>query len=83
MLVILVELISWTYYRFRPRRREIRLAQDDSPTVIPSLTGPDAIVQPGIDAGPVRSRSTVMESLNAFKLGLIYGLFVEAFKLGS
>lgn len=83
MLVILVELISWTYYRFRPGRREIRLAQDDSPTVIPSLNAPDIIVPSGVDAGPVRSRSTLMESLNAFKLGLIYGLFVEAFKLGS
>ncbi|PZO23488.1 MAG: hypothetical protein DCF25_00170 [Leptolyngbya foveolarum] len=83
MLVILVELISWTYYRFRPRRREIRLAQDDGPTVLPSLNAPDVIVPPGIDPGPVRSRSTLMESLNAFKLGLIYGLFVEAFKLGS
>ena len=83
MLVVLVEFISWTYYRFRPRRREIRLAQEDDPTVLPSLTAPDVIVQSGIDGGPVRSRSTLMESLNAFKLGLIYGLFVEAFKLGS
>lgn len=102
MLVLLVESISWTYYRFRPRSREIRLAQDgptqirpdpnrlsreadrsNTATVIPSLNSPDTIVQVGIDPGPVRSRSTVMESLNAFKLGLIYGLFVEAFKLGS
>lgn len=83
LLVLLVEAISWTYYRFRPRRREIRLAQDGSPTVIPSLTSSDEIVRTGIDPGPVRSRSTLIESLNAFKLGLIYGLFVEAFKLGS
>ena len=83
ILVLLVEVISWTYYRFRPRRRELRLAQDESPTVIPSLTSSDEIVSTGIDPGPVRSRSTFIESLNAFKLGLIYGLFVEAFKLGS
>ncbi len=28
-------------------------------------------------------RSTVTELLNSFKLGMVYGLFVEAFKLGS
>lgn len=32
---------------------------------------------------PLRPRSYVIEMLNAFKLGMIYGLFVEAFKLGS
>lgn len=30
-----------------------------------------------------QSRSLVQQILNGFKLGLIYGLFVEAFKLGS
>ena len=83
VLVVLVEIISWTYYRFGSRRRAPRLAQDDRATVRPTLNATDVIVQPGIDPGPVRSRSTVMESLNAFKLGMIYGLFVEAFKLGS
>ena len=83
ILVLLVEAISWTYYRFRPRRREIRLTQNDSPTIVPSLNSADEIIPTGIDPGPVRSRSTLMESLNAFKLGMIYGLFVEAFKLGS
>lgn len=83
ILVLMVEAISWIYYRFKPRRREIRLAQNESPTVIPSLNAPDEIIPTGIDPGPIRSRSTVVESLNAFKLGTIYGLFVEAFKLGS
>ena len=83
VLVLLVELISWTYYRFRPSRREIGLTQNDGPTVISMLKSSDEIIPTGIDPGPVRSRSTVMESLNAFKLGMIYGLFVEAFKLGS
>ena len=93
ILVLVVEAISWTYYRFRPRPRELRMAQndrvqnigtpDDGVTVLPSLNSPDTIVPSVTDAGPVRSRSTIMESLNAFKLGLIYGLFVEAFKLGS
>lgn len=83
VLVIFVEFVSWMYYRFRPSRREFRLAQDSGVTAIPSLRAPDTTMRPGIGAGPVRSRSTVMESLNAFKLGVIYGLFVEAFKLGS
>ena len=83
VLVVLVEVISWMYYRFSPRRRASRLVQEEGATMSPALNATDAIVQPGIDPGPVRSRSTVMESLNAFKLGMTYGLFVEAFKLGS
>lgn len=31
----------------------------------------------------LQSRSLIIELLNGVKLGLIYGLFVEAFKLGS
>ena len=72
LLVIGVEFISWLYYRFTPRKqRAERVNQQLSNTVV------------GVDSGPVRSRSTIAESLNAFKLGMIYGLFVEAFKLGS
>ena len=71
-LVIGVEFISWLYYRFTPRKqRAERVNQQLSSTIV------------GVDSGPVRSRSTLAESLNAFKLGMIYGLFVEAFKLGS
>jgi hypothetical protein len=34
---------------------------------------------------PVRipQRTLFLEMLNAFKLGLVYGMFVEAFKIGS
>lgn len=77
ILVVIAEFISWLYYRFTPRRR---LTDRDN---LPMGDPPDKIVPPGGDAGPMRSRSTLAESLNAFKLGMIYGLFVEAFKLGS
>ncbi|MEM9944680.1 MAG: DUF565 domain-containing protein [Cyanobacteria bacterium P01_D01_bin.36] len=84
MLVIFVEVISWLYYRFAPRRgRNDRRAINDAlvpPTIEPTGLG---VTNLGVDLGPVRSRSTLAESLNAFKLGMIYGLFVEAFKLGS
>lgn len=83
LLVLLVEAISWTYYRFRPRRREAWLAENESSVAMPSLTSTDGVAPIGIDPGPMRSRSTLIESLNAFKLGMVYGLFVEAFKLGS
>ncbi len=83
LLVLGVELISWLYYRFTPRQQRERM---DRSTAL-SATGlgevQSAIAPIGLDAGPVRSRSTLIESLNAFKLGLTYGLFVEAFKLGS
>ena len=85
-LVLGVELISWLYYRFTPRRR--MAATINQQAIAPNMTSPnvlstDSITAPGLDVGPVRSRSTLAESLNAFKLGMIYGLFVEAFKLGS
>ncbi|MGI8935117.1 DUF565 domain-containing protein [Leptolyngbya sp. BC1307] len=85
VLVVFVELISWLYHRFTPRRRQaIRANQQvTSSAVISPLDDANALISPGLDPGPVRSRSTVVESLNAFKLGMVYGLFVEAFKLGS
>lgn len=85
VLVIFVEFISWLYYRFTPRRRRAIQAnqQVTASAVISPLDDANAIISPGLDPGPVRSRSTVAESLNAFKLGMVYGLFVEAFKLGS
>ena len=99
-LVLLVELISWLYYRYRPPRyRQTRSQQDlrlpaDSLTdrlsdISPATTAPTAVTATrlatdgSLEPARSRSRSTVMEAFNAFKLGLIYGLFVEAFKLGS
>jgi len=85
ILVIMVEVISWIYYRYAPRRpnasalaiNQTRLPVDA--TIADSATTNSV----SVDLGPVRSRSTLAESLNAFKLGMVYGLFVEAFKLGS
>lgn len=90
ILVIFVEVISWIYYRFAPRRRSDRQGGEQSPLDLNRANSrliEDALMPTemavGVDLGPVRSRSTLAESLNAFKLGMIYGLFVEAFKLGS
>ncbi len=85
-LLLLVESISWLYYRFTPRRQQAANINEQlvAPNATPpSLLDPSSVIPTGLDVGPVRSRSTLAESLNAFKLGLIYGLFVEAFKLGS
>lgn len=90
ILVIFVEVISWVYYRFAPRRRSERRGGEqrgvdagmpNSHLIEDAFAPTDSDL--GVDLGPVRSRSTLAESLNAFKLGMIYGLFVEAFKLGS
>jgi len=76
ILVIVVEVISWLYYRGKSKRTA---RQKQSVTVTENAD----IVPTTVDLGPLRSRSTLIEALNAFKLGMIYGLFVEAFKLGS
>jgi len=80
ILVIFVEVVSWIYYRYAPRRpnpSELTANQTRFPT---DTTITNSV---SVDLGPVRSRSTLAECLNAFKLGMVYGLFVEAFKLGS
>ncbi|MGB3789933.1 MAG: DUF565 domain-containing protein [Phormidesmis sp.] len=84
ILVIIVEVISWIYYRYAPRRKSVSRPVA-SPTRLPAEAGvaSSVSVDVGLDLGPVRSRSTLAECLNAFKLGMVYGLFVEAFKLGS
>ncbi len=89
-LVVGVEALSWLYYRFPPQQQRERVERSRDPALIDLAGAQNAMAQPsfgivpiGIDSGPVRSRSTLVESLNAFKLGLIYGLFVDAFKLGS
>lgn len=87
ILVLGTELISWLYYRFTPRRQQAALANQ---RLVPWI-GVDGAMSVGQDlgaglepeVGPVRSRSTFIEALNAFKLGAVYGFFVEAFKLGS
>jgi hypothetical protein len=89
-LVLGVELISWLYHRFTPQQQRERINRSaissaglaEGSMAIP-LEGLAIAPLGGLDSGPVRSRSTLIESLNAFKLGLTYGLFVEAFKLGS
>ncbi|MGB5914727.1 MAG: DUF565 domain-containing protein [Phormidesmis sp.] len=96
ILVVFVETVSWAYYRFAPKRRLRDRTANTLPTdtaLISSRTDPaigggadpnlSLSFESSLDLGPVRSRSTLAESLNAFKLGMIYGLFVEAFKLGS
>lgn len=79
-LVVGVEFVSWLYYRFAPRRPSRSLGQPEAMTVSDTGLG---LAATGVEVGPVRSRSTLTEALNAFKLGMVYGLFVEAFKLGS
>ncbi len=83
LLVLGVELISWLYYRFTPRQQRERIERSTALSATGLGDVQSAITPIGLDSGPVRSRSTLIESLNAFKLGLTYGLFVEAFKLGS
>lgn len=85
ILVIVVETISWLYYRSgRSEARRRSVAIDAQATDLFSESTAAPINAPtNIDLGPVRSRSTLIEALNAFKLGMVYGLFVEAFKLGS
>ncbi|MEL6813853.1 MAG: DUF565 domain-containing protein [Cyanobacteria bacterium J06598_3] len=84
ILMVVVEFISWLYYRFTPRRRQSDRLNAISPEASSvAVTPTNADISTGLEAGPVRSRSTLAEALNAFKLGMTYGLFVEAFKLGS
>lgn len=79
-LVVGVEVVSWLYYRFTPRRPLRSLDQPGAMTVSDAGVG---LAASGVEVGPVRSRSTLIEAFNSFKLGMVYGLFVEAFKLGS
>ncbi|MEL6854775.1 MAG: DUF565 domain-containing protein [Cyanobacteria bacterium J06607_13] len=72
ILVILVEVISWLYYRTQAK-----------PSLADRQSGSALDGRLTTESPPRRSRSTTLEALNAFKLGMVYGLFVEAFKLGS
>jgi hypothetical protein len=39
--------------------------------------------RPNQDKNELKRRSLFLESLNLFKIGVVYGMFLEAFKLGS
>ncbi|MBE9064186.1 DUF565 domain-containing protein [cf. Phormidesmis sp. LEGE 11477] len=80
ILVIFVEVISWLYYRYAPSRKVPKVPSAGPARLPANSTAANPI---SVDLGPVRARSTLAECLNAFKLGMVYGLFVEAFKLGS
>jgi hypothetical protein len=41
------------------------------------------IAPPNQEENELKRRSLFLESLNLFKIGIIYGMFLEAFKLGS
>ena len=73
VLICSCELVSWLVYRQRPTSSANmpwmrRLSETTSPT---SITEPSKV------------RSSIMDVANAVKIGLVYGLFVEALKLGS
>ncbi|MEM8503283.1 MAG: DUF565 domain-containing protein [Cyanobacteria bacterium P01_D01_bin.1] len=82
ILVLLVEVISWIYYRYAPRRPNSPGPVNQTRLPVDPISA-SAASSVSVDLGPVRPRSTLSECLNAFKLGMVYGLFVEAFKLGS
>ena len=73
VLICSCELVSWLVYRQRPSSSTDapwmrRLSETASPNPLPE---------------PSPTRSSILDVTNAVKIGLIYGLFVEAFKLGS
>lgn len=73
VLICGCELVSWLAYRRRtlvpsnPNWAK-RLSEQTTPTVLPESSS---------------IPSSLMDVANAVKIGLIYGLFVEALKLGS
>ncbi len=69
ILLIITESISWLVYG----QRANNLSRDDSP----------AEMLRERDTATVESRPLWLVILNSLKLGTLYGLFVEAFKLGS
>lgn len=68
VVVAVVEVISWMTYGNRPRSLKAN--------------------QPGVSLSGVNlrgeiQRSLFVDALNGLKLGLLYGLFLQAFTLGS
>ncbi|NET50171.1 MAG: DUF565 domain-containing protein [Merismopedia sp. SIO2A8] len=73
LLLCSCELISWLAYRQRPSSSTERNFRGDARQnlpISPQLSSPS-------------SQSFILEIANAVKIGLVYGLFVEALKLGS
>ncbi|MGD1851665.1 MAG: DUF565 domain-containing protein [Cyanophyceae cyanobacterium] len=67
VLIALCELVSWVHYRREGQRS-------------PQLP----ITRPSLDpAPPTPTRRPWITALNLLKVGLMYGLFLEGFKLGS
>ena len=73
VLICSCELVSWLVYRQRSG------APSDTPWMrrLSETTSPTSFTEPS------KVRSSIMDVANAVKIGLIYGLFVEALKLGS
>ncbi|MBW4517844.1 MAG: DUF565 domain-containing protein [Timaviella obliquedivisa GSE-PSE-MK23-08B] len=77
IVVAIAEVISWMTYANSPRSP--RASQPVSPASQPvNQSASQLINQPR-----TYQRSLLIEALNGLKLGLLYGLFVQAFTLGS
>ena len=76
ILLLGCELVSWLVYRRRSSRSLSTTSDLQSPPI--QISSSVSSPTPSPTAGPI-----ILEIANAIKLGLIYGLFVEAFKLGS
>lgn len=74
LLLLACELVSWLVYRRRVPSSVASDLRSSSPIQLSPVSSPPAPAP----AGPI-----VLQIANAVKLGMIYGLFVEAFKLGS
>ncbi|MGK7888949.1 MAG: DUF565 domain-containing protein [Leptolyngbyaceae cyanobacterium] len=73
-LLLGCEFVSWLVYRRRSSSSLISTVRSPSPIQLSSVSSPPT----PSPAGPI-----VLQIANAVKIGLVYGLFVEAFKLGS
>ena len=82
VLVALCEFISVVKYRRRDRRPPAPEAQPLTPPALPPNGGITSINNGAIAPEP-RPGGPWITALNLLKIGLIYGLFLEGFKLGS
>jgi hypothetical protein len=74
LLLLSCELVSWLVYRKRSSAASMGDLRSPSPIQFSPVSSPP----PPSPSGPI-----ILQIVNAVKIGLIYGLFVEAFKLGS